>query len=258
MSSVSQPRGNCLATHFDKYEDVPLGRSPLSEVICQVRFPPILRITAESPAVFQDRIRAQFPLVEVVQESILQPAHLPPQAILPVYQFKSQDMRSLVALSVNFFAFSTQSYTTWAAFLSVLAEVTAFVVDTYEPPFATRLGLRYVNKLTPANTDKSTLTELVELLNPELAGMCATSGWSEVQRLETRIHIPDDGPALSLRLAITPEPSVVLDLDYFEQREGIALLQVPEMLDQYHRMLYNAFRWSFKDHAIAIFQSIPS
>jgi uncharacterized protein (TIGR04255 family) len=41
-------------------------RNPLKKVICQLRFPPILRIET-SPADFQDRVRNEFP--EFVQTS---------------------------------------------------------------------------------------------------------------------------------------------------------------------------------------------
>ena len=36
--------------------------NPLKEVICQLRFPPILKITTASPAEFQEKIRSNFPL----------------------------------------------------------------------------------------------------------------------------------------------------------------------------------------------------
>ncbi|HQU44113.1 MAG TPA: TIGR04255 family protein, partial [Pirellulales bacterium] len=37
------------------------GKNPLEVVICQLRFPPILRIGAELPAEFQERIRKDYP-----------------------------------------------------------------------------------------------------------------------------------------------------------------------------------------------------
>lgn len=37
-------------------------KNPLAEVICQLRFPAILRIGAESPHEFQERIRDHLPL----------------------------------------------------------------------------------------------------------------------------------------------------------------------------------------------------
>ena len=51
-------------------------KAPLVQVTCQLRFQPILRITAP-PADFQERIRRQFPLLERVP-SVDLPIQLPP------------------------------------------------------------------------------------------------------------------------------------------------------------------------------------
>src|SRR5256885_3722562 len=40
------------------------GKAPLTAVICQLRFPPILRIESTVPADFQERVRTQFPLLD--------------------------------------------------------------------------------------------------------------------------------------------------------------------------------------------------
>ena len=41
------------------------GVNPLDEVVCQVRFPPILRIDAEPPAAFQELVRRDLPFYAV-------------------------------------------------------------------------------------------------------------------------------------------------------------------------------------------------
>lgn len=43
-------------------------KNPLEQVICQIRFPSILRIDTEIPAAFQELVRSQFPLFEERQE----------------------------------------------------------------------------------------------------------------------------------------------------------------------------------------------
>ncbi len=37
------------------------GKSPLGEVICQLRFPEILSISAKLPVEFQEEIRGEYP-----------------------------------------------------------------------------------------------------------------------------------------------------------------------------------------------------
>lgn len=44
--------------------------NPLFEVVCQLTFPPILKISHQEPVEFQDEIRFQYPLVERTQPQI--------------------------------------------------------------------------------------------------------------------------------------------------------------------------------------------
>ena len=46
---------------FPEAKRIIYRKNPLDQVICQLRFPPILKIDAEVPAKFQDRIRGDFP-----------------------------------------------------------------------------------------------------------------------------------------------------------------------------------------------------
>ena len=46
---------------FSASERVLYGKRQLIEVICQLRFPTILSISAKEPAEFQEAIRAEFP-----------------------------------------------------------------------------------------------------------------------------------------------------------------------------------------------------
>jgi hypothetical protein len=47
---------------LDNVERVLYEKNPLESVICQVRFPTILRVDSEVPSDFQDRIRGRFPI----------------------------------------------------------------------------------------------------------------------------------------------------------------------------------------------------
>ena len=49
---------------FPDSERVIYQRNPLLEVICQLRFPSILRIDSEAPAVFQERVRKEYPMYQ--------------------------------------------------------------------------------------------------------------------------------------------------------------------------------------------------
>jgi len=51
-----------MALRIPESPRVIYASNPLVDVICQVRFPRILRIDSELPVAFQEAIRDQFPL----------------------------------------------------------------------------------------------------------------------------------------------------------------------------------------------------
>ena len=73
-----------MALNFPQHPDIPLSAPPLAEVICQVRFPPILRIVREEPSDFQERVRDRFPLLEVEQGVVVKFPRRPAAARLPL------------------------------------------------------------------------------------------------------------------------------------------------------------------------------
>jgi uncharacterized protein (TIGR04255 family) len=102
---------------FPKAPRVIYKKNPLDRVICQLRFPPILRIDTGIPAQFQERIRKEFPDFCEKEELIL------PQQIrqeFPVellgrimpsqtknYEFSSENAVWKVNLTRTFIALST-------------------------------------------------------------------------------------------------------------------------------------------------------
>ncbi len=114
----------------------------LVEVICQLRFPTILSIDTETPAAFQEKIRARFPRYEVHDESIPSPTGLQKQK---VHSFVSADGGYKLSLSKSFIAFSTMRYSSWEDFAAWLDEPLGQFISVYNPAFFERIGLRYLN-----------------------------------------------------------------------------------------------------------------
>lgn len=54
-----------MAINFPHKDEIPLSSPPLIEVVCQVRFPPILQIAKEVPSEFQEGVRHRFPQLEL-------------------------------------------------------------------------------------------------------------------------------------------------------------------------------------------------
>ena len=141
---------------FSNEERVVYDRSPLHEVICQIRFPDILAIEAKEPADFQEAIRADFPRYLLKKD---QPAPKItgfvdgiPQVDRPApitnYHFVSADNMWKLNLTRNFIALSTLRYTCWEDFAKMLDKPLAQFIKIYQPAFFQRIGLRYVNGIS--------------------------------------------------------------------------------------------------------------
>jgi hypothetical protein len=58
MLCLTEARVTFMAFRFSQKPEIRLSNPPLNEVVCQVKFPPVLRIGKESPSdLFNTRLR---------------------------------------------------------------------------------------------------------------------------------------------------------------------------------------------------------
>jgi|MTBAKSStandDraft_2_1061841.scaffolds.fasta_scaffold14124_3 uncharacterized protein (TIGR04255 family) len=135
-------------------------KNPLDEVISQLRFPPILSIEKDTPYEFQEKIRAYFPEFEELEE-IQFPVQAQnidevPSALLDLarqtrkkknFAFLSENRRWKINLSRDFISISTLEYSRWEDFLGKFSHAVENLLEIYNPPYYSRIGLRYRNKI---------------------------------------------------------------------------------------------------------------
>ncbi len=128
-------------------------RRQLLEVICQLRFPDILKIESTDPAEFQDRTRGRISAVSekggAAAPQIVNGKPVP-QGTVNNYQFISEDSQWKVSLTKGFVALSTHGYLRWEEFAKRLDRVLAALIQLYQPAYFTRVGLRYINAIDRA------------------------------------------------------------------------------------------------------------
>lgn len=129
--------------------------NPLSEVICQLRFPEILSISAESPVAFQESIRSEYPIYQRRQDVppprvTGTPGHFALENAPNVvnHQFASSDGVWRVNLTGTFISLSCSRYRCWEEFAARLDKPLAAFIRLYKPSFFQRVGLRYVNAVS--------------------------------------------------------------------------------------------------------------
>ncbi len=162
--------------------------NPLDRVICQLRFPPILRIEAEPPATFQELIRQDF---SGYREKIEWSLNLPQEArgLIPGdafqkmqqsstktknHEFSSEDGDWKVNLSKSFIALTTTRYTRWEDFQCRLNSIRDALVEVFNPTYFTRVGLRYIDVIrrSQLGLDDSDWSDLIQ---PYILGILSDS-----------------------------------------------------------------------------------
>lgn len=246
---------------FPESERVVYRNNPLKQVICQLRFPPILRIDAQPPADFQDQLRDGYPNY---REVTALPSDVPEQvaAIMraaartprgTAHEFRSSDGAWCVTLSRESLALSTTRYPRWESFSERLARCTNVLRDVYRPASFSRVGLRYVNVIqrTELGIDGKPWSELIQ---PPMAGEFTDNRIADRIQHATRevsIRLDHRESKVVIRHGIVfsdpgREQCFMIDSDFFVEapRETDDAEQV---LDDFHKRAGHLFRWSISD-----------
>jgi len=253
-----------MSLNFPKKSEIRLGKAPLDEVVCQVKFSPILRISKEAPIDFQESIRTRFPGLELGQGVLVQ---FPPigatdkpivEASPKLYRFPASDGNTGVTLATDFFALSTKKYSRWRDFIRDLDLVASSVINTYRPAFATRIGLRFINRFTRKNTGCKTVPQILDLFRDEITCLLRADAWTEPHEMLAQIVLLDNKAKLALRIGFAREqgePFFLLDFDYYEEGQ-MGLGDLANRVKRYHTRIYDAFRWCLLDESLPRFEPL--
>jgi uncharacterized protein (TIGR04255 family) len=209
---------------FPEVKRVIYKKNPLDKVICQLRFPPILKIDSDIPAEFQDRLRRDFPnfseqteiKIEVPEGIKMEvPLELVKKAIqssgIKNYQFSSEDGQWQVNLTRTFIALSANKYERWEQFKDKLTNPLRALIDIYAPTYFSRIGLRYVDVIRRSILGLNDLNWR-ELLQPYVLGILSAPIIGEnVQGFDNKYNI----------LLSDGESKVKIIMKYVEPSDGI-------------------------------------
>jgi uncharacterized protein (TIGR04255 family) len=240
--------------------------NPLDEVICQLRFPPILRIDAEPPAGFQERVRGDYPFYESKQPLKL-PAGLSPDlaqtllADLPLagrksHSFGSRDQNWSVSMNRESLALTCRVYRRWEEFKERLAGPFEALIQEYKPSFFTRLGLRYRNVIRRSRLGMQDVP-WGELLQPWISGVLGSEEAGDVvegTQSVSVIRLPDDSGKVQMSFGLAIEERIdaagareqeivfLIDADLFTEQQTEQADVFPR-LDALNRQGGLLFRW---------------
>ena len=254
---------------FPESARVVYGENPLAEVICQLRFPPILDISTVEPADFQNKVRKLYPLYEKDAEPRL-PVELPPgipQEALKIagqflhdgrttHRFLSDDRLRVISLSSGFVAVTDRAYLTWEKFRKDVDLAKNALEQVYEPAFYSRVGLRYKNVIDRRQLGLEGET-WDSLLGENLIGslLAADNLRDNVRRVKTTALISIEevtGGLLTLSHGLVDRSqegeaqTYMIDADFYsEERE--ATQDVAATIDRFNGLAGRLFRWAIKE-----------
>lgn len=245
---------------FPSAPRIKYNKNPLDRVICQLKFPPILKIDSEVPATFQERVRVQFPnFSEKTELKIEVPTSkpLPPETLAQLiqstatknYEFSSEDGLWQLNLTRGFIALTANKYERWEHFRDKLRLPLQSLIEIYAPASFSRIGLRYIDVIRRSAFDLQSVG-WNELLKPHILGLLAAPEVANnIQSFENRHDLTlTDGQGF-VRLVTrfveakdSGELSYMIDSDFFTTRKT----EINSALDQLYQFSLRGsrlFQW---------------
>ena len=243
--------------------EVHLPNAPLTKVICQVRFPSILAIRdPDKVSILQEMLRDSYPnlTVDRTQNVDLSTGQAPRVSAEFIWRLasKGHPPHWRVSLGVDFVALETTSYTSRAEFINRFDTVIHSLHATFRPTDATRIGLRYIDRLTDDAVDR-----VGELIHPKVLGILQTDdgtlrslGAAAVHVLTEARFVANEGH-IQARWGKVPQnttydpvalepigkPSWVLDLDMFTPTsEAFIRTSIKQKTESFAERIYAVFR----------------
>lgn len=233
-------------------------KNQLLEVICQFRFPTILRIEAEEPAQFQERIRQMFPQYSVRLEALpVLPGQQPQQT--KNYHFVSTDGRWKLNLTKGFISLSSVAYHNWEGFARRIDQPLAAFIEIYQPSYFERVGLRYMNGFSKQNLGEEDI-RWRDWIQPHFLGILAeddtVDGAVRRNNVEVETMLPSGvmlkthaGPGMVKQNGTNPQQPdsrFILDND-LSVIGKLTAQQAVEALPKLHESAFRVFRGAITD-----------
>ncbi|MDQ2644656.1 MAG: TIGR04255 family protein [Myxococcota bacterium] len=240
-----------------------LGNSPLTLVLCQVRFSPLLLMGEYVPRI-QDRLRQQgYPINASAKVREFQLTATGAAARdRERWEFMSKDRRASVVITEGFVVLQTTAYDDFEKFVADLNEVVSTVNETVGGLLLERIGLRYVDAIV-ANAGETWRDYVQPSLHgfdsplfkgPETLRLHQTIAATDVGQIIVRLHqnvdaamLPPDLGTGALRavpqVAKPGELVTLVDVDHY----------APLDAREYEPKHLEDVAWKLKEGAYAVF-----
>jgi len=245
---------------FPYSDRVIYGKNPLIEVTCQLKFAPILRIESQTPAEFQECIRADFPLL-VERTQMQLPAGVPehfanmvrssfPKQAPIAYDFASEDGAWSIQLTRDYIALTTGAYRKWEDFKKRFGSGLQALLNVYKPVFFSRAGLRYQDLIQRSRLGLAEQS-WGSLLKPQITGLLAEKFGVGESLSTVLVRLPAVHGNVRIRHGLAQalgvqEECYLVDSDFFTERR-MDPDEAVRALDYFNVESGRLFRWCISD-----------
>ena len=245
--------------NLPEFDRVIYERNPLVAVVCQLRFPPILKISHQKPVEFQDNIRDRYPLfttrapqipseiLKLVQQS---------DVSLPfdnIHSFLSEDQSWELSITQNFISLKTSSYERYEEFKQRFEEVLDIFEMIYKPSSYIRAGIQYQDIIIRSRLDLED-TDWSELIAQHIASELHSSEFSaDIQGINKRLLLKMEHGHINLNHGIVTvqepeeihgEEAYLFDADFYSEKKIEGKRDAWILLDQFNKIAGRLFRSS--------------
>lgn len=238
-----------MVWQLDNTEREEFERNPLSQVVCQLRFHPILKVV-DRVAEFQERIRGSFP--EFIQQK-MQVAAMTAVGSLELQQeqqflFKKVNGASTLTLTTNALSLDERDHTSRDVFLGDIGLAIDALKETHSAVTPKRLGVRYIN-IIDVNQISADLGEAVDwstVITEPFLQMPSGVASLEQTLFYSEIRSPTQSNGeITLRYGLLSEsgnpPKFRFDIDRYHVAR-FELANIPALLDEFVKDIYSLFR----------------
>lgn len=251
---------------FPEVKRVIYKKNPLDRVICQLRFPPILKIDAEIPAEFQDRVRKDFPNYSEATELRVEPSpgikgELPTELLSKVlqststknYKFSSEDGEWEINLTRTFIALTANKYERWEKFREKIEILSKALIEIYSPAHFSRIGLRYIDVIQRSSLGLNAVN-WKQLFQPYILGVLGAAEISDfVRNAESRYEIGLSDGESTVRMITklvedeeNGEIRYMIDSDFFNTKKT-PINETMGRLDYFNKRASRLIQWCITD-----------
>ncbi|WP_399233056.1 TIGR04255 family protein [Synechococcus sp. CS-1333] len=243
---------------FPDSQRVTYSANPLVEVICQLKFPKILRIEYEAPYKLQDAIRDEYPNINCIQGNSVTIASADLSIVqseadqrFVSYEFIHESAEWKLTLASDSIALSTLNYTRWEDFRERLFKALEVFNSIYSPASFSRVGLRYQNLIVRSELGLGDTT-WNQLLKSSVLGCLVSTDLSESDLSDAFLtfgcSLNVEGAILRVRAGLakkdgSDEVCYLIDSDCYTE-STLEFANVRQVLDQFNKQLRNFFNWA--------------